>query len=227
MAWQNPKLDWVTNPKNPVAEDFNRIEGNIDFLKTDIETKKGAIVDALNEVGISADLTDTHAQLAGKIMAAEKTGVVLTPGTADVSIPKGIYDTGGGKVIGDPDLIAGNIKQGINIFGVAGNVVPDFLDEDWYAKVPMSNYNSSSGSYPYTILSVTGKGFVIADTATSYSGGDIQIKLDNVVILSSVGLGEMKSRFLLWRFNNSLVVSAPYVNPDLGPGRIVLYCLDN
>ena len=223
MTWQNPKTDWVTNPKNPIAEDFNRIEGNIDFLKQDIETKKGAIVDALNEVGISADLTDTHAQLAGKIMAAEKTGVVLTPGAADVPIPKGIYDTGGGKVIGDPDLIAGNIKQGINIFGVEGNVVPDFLDEDWYAKVPMSNYNSP-GSYPYTILSVTGKGFAIADIATSYSDDSIQIKIDGEIILSSIFLRRMKSRFLLWRFNNSLVVSAPYVS---GPGRIVLYCLDN
>jgi len=49
MTWQNPKTDWVTNPKNPIAEDFNRIEGNIDFLKQEIETKKGAIVDALND----------------------------------------------------------------------------------------------------------------------------------------------------------------------------------
>jgi hypothetical protein len=223
MSWQNPKLDWKTNPHNPIPDDFNRIEGNIDFLKTDIETKKGAIVNALNAVGISASLTDSYAELSAKIAAAEKVGVVLTPGTTDVPIPKGIYNIGGGKVLGDPDLIAGNIKQGINIFGVAGNVVPDFLDEDWYAKVPMSNYNSP-GSYPYTILSVTGKGFAIADIATSYSDDAVQIEIDGEIILGSIFLRRMKSRFLLWRFNNSLVVSAPY---DSGPGRIVLYCLDN
>jgi hypothetical protein len=67
MAWQQPKTDWVINPKSPVGEDFNRIEGNIDFLKADIETKKGVIVDAMNDVGMEADITDTHADLAQKI----------------------------------------------------------------------------------------------------------------------------------------------------------------
>jgi hypothetical protein len=119
--WENPKLDWKTNPHNPIKDDFNRIEGNIDFLKTDIETKKGAIVDALNDVGIFAALADTHAQLAGKIMAAEKTGIVLTPGMADVPIPKGIYDIGGGKVIGDSNLKSSNILIGKSIFGVEGS----------------------------------------------------------------------------------------------------------
>ena len=52
MPWINPKTDWVTNPKNPRSEDLNRIEGNIAFLKQDIETKKGSIVDALALVGL-------------------------------------------------------------------------------------------------------------------------------------------------------------------------------
>lgn len=48
MAWQNPKTDWETNPKSPTAVDFNRIEGNTAFLLTEIETKKGLLVDAIN-----------------------------------------------------------------------------------------------------------------------------------------------------------------------------------
>lgn len=119
MAWQNPKTDWVTNPKNPIAEDFNRIEGNIDFLKQEIETKKGAIVDALNEVGISADLTDTHAQLAGKITSANQGTKIITPSTANQAIPKGFH-SGQGYVIGDPDLIEDNIRHGKNIFNIVG-----------------------------------------------------------------------------------------------------------
>jgi hypothetical protein len=67
MAWTSPKLDWLTNPVNPTPTDLDRIEGNIDFLKTDIETKKGEIVDALNAVGITASLTDTYAELATKL----------------------------------------------------------------------------------------------------------------------------------------------------------------
>jgi hypothetical protein len=121
MPWITPKTDWDTNPTNPLPSDFNRIEGNIDFLSTDIETKKGLIVDALNSVGIATLIADTHVQLASKITGAKKTGISITPGTSNKEIPKGIYDTGGGTVLGDPDLISANIKAGINIFGVAGN----------------------------------------------------------------------------------------------------------
>ena len=39
MAWQNPKTDWVTNPKNPDETDFNRIEGNIAYLIDELDTK--------------------------------------------------------------------------------------------------------------------------------------------------------------------------------------------
>lgn len=121
MPWTNPKTDWDTNPTNPLPSDFNRIEGNIDYLKTDIETKKGLIVDALNSVGIAALIADTHVQLASKITGAKKTGISITPGTVNQEIPKGIYDTGDGTVLGDPDLISANIKSGINIFGVVGS----------------------------------------------------------------------------------------------------------
>jgi hypothetical protein len=200
MSWQNPKLDWKTNPHNPIPDDFNRIESNIDFLKSDIETKKGAIVDALNAVGISASLTDTHAELSAKIAAAEKTGIVLTPGTADVPIPKGIYNIGGGKVLGDPDLIAGNIKQGINIFGVAGNVVPDFLDEDWFNKTPKTNDNSTTGDI--IIWSISGKGILI-----SY----VLQKDYSLIYIDGVNIGEAVSqnfngRLLLFPFQSSLQI---------------------
>ena len=67
MSWLTPKTDWTVNPKAPGPADFNRIEGNIDFLKTDIETKKGLIVDALNSIDIEADISDTFAELAAAI----------------------------------------------------------------------------------------------------------------------------------------------------------------
>jgi len=121
MPWQNPKLDWDTNPINPTSIDLNRIEENIDFLNIDIETKKGLIVDALSSVGIAALIADTHVQIASKIIAAKKTGVSITPGTANQVIPSGIYGTGSGVVIGDADLVSANIKAEANIFGVAGN----------------------------------------------------------------------------------------------------------
>jgi hypothetical protein len=72
MTWQAPKLSWKTNPTNPVPDDFNRIEGNIAFLKEEIETKKGVIAEAINDMNQPATITDTHAQLAAKIRDISK-----------------------------------------------------------------------------------------------------------------------------------------------------------
>lgn len=46
----------------------------------------------------------------------------ITPGAADKAIPDG-YIAPGSKVVGDPDLIPGNIRSGKDIFGVVGNVI--------------------------------------------------------------------------------------------------------
>lgn len=43
----------------------------------------------------------------------------ITPGATNQSIPAG-YHNGSGVVAGDPDLVAGNIKSGANVFGIDG-----------------------------------------------------------------------------------------------------------
>lgn len=55
--------------------------------------------------------------------------VAITPGTVQQAIAAG-YHNGGGYVAGDTDLVAGNIKKGVNIFGVDGaiNVAPFSFD---------------------------------------------------------------------------------------------------
>lgn len=45
----------------------------------------------------------------------------ITPGTANQTIPQGRYLSGSQTILGDQDLIAGNIKEGVSIFGVTGN----------------------------------------------------------------------------------------------------------
>jgi hypothetical protein len=49
-----------------------------------------------------------------------KGAVTYTPGTADQTVAAG-YHNGAGKVEGDADLVAGNIKSGVDIFGVTGS----------------------------------------------------------------------------------------------------------
>lgn len=48
----------------------------------------------------------------------------LSPSTTNQPIPAGYYN-GSGFVLGDVDLVAGNIKNGVNIFGVAGTYTSD------------------------------------------------------------------------------------------------------
>jgi hypothetical protein len=47
----------------------------------------------------------------------------FTPGTSNQTIGAGQYLSGTQTILGDPDLIASNIRSGKNIFGVAGNLV--------------------------------------------------------------------------------------------------------
>ena len=45
----------------------------------------------------------------------------ITPSTADQTISSGLYLTGAQTIKGDANLVAGNIKSGVSIFGVAGS----------------------------------------------------------------------------------------------------------
>ncbi len=67
MSWKPPKTDWDVNPINPRAADYNRIEGNIEFLKNEIEVKKGAIVDAVNTKRVNVTLENSYAEIADAI----------------------------------------------------------------------------------------------------------------------------------------------------------------
>ena len=51
---------------------------------------------------------------------ASKAAATYTPGTADQTIASGQYLSGTQTVKGDANLVAGNIKSGVSIFGVAG-----------------------------------------------------------------------------------------------------------
>lgn len=47
--------------------------------------------------------------------------VAITPGTTAQTIPAGFHN-GAGSVAGDPDLVAANLKIGVNLFGVTGTL---------------------------------------------------------------------------------------------------------
>ena len=57
---------------------------------------------------------------------ADRGAVTITPGTTDQEIAAGYHD-GSGKVVGDPDLVAGNVVRGVSLFGVTGTAMSNEL----------------------------------------------------------------------------------------------------
>ena len=55
-----------------------------------------------------------------KNVGTAKAAATITPTTTNQTIAAGTYCTGAQTIAGDPDLVAGNIKKGVSIFGVTG-----------------------------------------------------------------------------------------------------------
>lgn len=66
-------------------------------------------------------------KITGTMPSKVGSSTVITPSTSDQTIPQGYYGgaAGDGKVLGDADLVAGNIKKDISIFGVTGTYQGD------------------------------------------------------------------------------------------------------
>ena len=112
-----------------------------------------------------------------------KGAATITPGTSDQTIASGTYLTGAQTIKGDANLVAGNIKSGVSIFGVAGSFAGSggggssnnnceayhitsasaTLNFKTTGTVKVWGYGYQSGSYMGTHYSFVGDGY--------YSGG--------------------------------------------------------
>lgn len=73
--------------------------------------------DGLSSVAVGA-ISKTYVGSSVPKQAAQ----TITPGTTDKTIASGKYLTGTQTIKGDANLLAGNIKSGVSIFGVAGTM---------------------------------------------------------------------------------------------------------
>lgn len=87
-----------------------------------------------------------------------------TPTTSNQSIPAGY--TSGGTVAGDADLVAGNIKNGVNLFGVAGTYASggNFSQPTLYAG------NLDSPTVGVANVNYTGSGIAYLNSPNRYFG---------------------------------------------------------
>ena len=64
-----------------------------------------------------------------------KAAATITPGTSNQTIASGTYLTGGQTILGDANLVAGNIKAGVSVFSVQGSLSAATISQDGVTKV--------------------------------------------------------------------------------------------
>ena len=108
-----------------------------------------------------------------------KGAATITPGTSDQTIASGTYLTGAQTIKGDANLVAGNIKSGVSIFGVAGSFAgsggggssdnnceayhitsaSDVLSFKGTGTVKVWGYGSKKSNYTTTVYAFVGDGY--------------------------------------------------------------------
>ena len=108
----------------------------------------------------------------------------ITPGTTDQTIASGKYLTGTQTILGDADLVAGNIKKDVQIFGVTGTYegasLPDATGE-YFGTGGVTEISFTVDSSPYSAEDgMTWSEFVVS----SYNDGKIGINSTGVTYTS-------------------------------------------
>lgn len=94
----------------------------------------GATLSGGNELRSGVKAVDASGTLITGSMA-EKSAQTYTPTTSDQTIPANQYLAGVQTIKGDANLIASNIKSGVSIFSVAGNLAVPTISQDSTTKV--------------------------------------------------------------------------------------------
>lgn len=133
-------------------------------------------------------VTANHVQSAGytsggttseTLTIPTKAGTTITPGTSrKTAVSSGYLTTGAVYVAGDANLKAENIKSGVSIFGVSGNLKQQGKIHIYWSGTP------SGGNFTlrYNDPNMTEKTAVLTPTASSV---DIEVPLNGWVIISS------------------------------------------
>ena len=131
LSAQTPSSATASQPEgyyaafNLSAVDADLVAGNI---KNGVEMfgVTGTVIESSGDAAAGDVLTGktfSNATAAGVAGAMPNNGAVnISPGSSDQTIAAG-YHNGSGIVAGDGDLVAANIKSGMQLFGVTGTVI--------------------------------------------------------------------------------------------------------
>lgn len=123
-----PNTEITLTPAIEVNSSTGLISVTISGSRTLIPTVTAGYISSGAEGTISVSGSASE-QLTGKAAAT------YTPTTTDQTIAAGQYLTGAQTIKGDVNLLASNIKSGVSIFGVAGNLTTATVSQDAVTKV--------------------------------------------------------------------------------------------
>ena len=125
-------LPTLSNPGN--AADLRSGKQLIDQSGNKITGTLATVTQATPSITVNSAglITASATQSAGYVASGTKSATkqlptksaaTITPGTSNQTIAAGSYLTGTQTIKGDSNLVAGNIKSGVSIFGVSGSYV--------------------------------------------------------------------------------------------------------
>ncbi|MCB8818336.1 beta strand repeat-containing protein [Desulfosporosinus shakirovi] len=165
------------------AGNYNTIQSNL--------TVTAPIVIPIDKVLAGVTIAGQTGTMINKVGS----GTVITPGTTDKTIPQGYYDgtISAGKVQGDADLKAENIKSGVNIFGVTGTITPT-VDVFDYVIGAVSEYEVYSDNTQNTTPvrytdPTTIKSFKVSASGTLQTIFSIQGNVSGRIYVNGIGTG--------------------------------------
>lgn len=130
-------------PENPTLNDFTNAINSI--YNTELESSSASA----DEILLGKTAYVNNQRLVGTIPTNKCSGTTITPGTANIIIPKG-YNSDAVTVAGDSDLEPWNIVEGRKIFGVTGTATTSAKEARGYYNVDQNNVKTSS-SWTITI----------------------------------------------------------------------------
>lgn len=162
------------------------------YYPEDVSKSVAAAEQAVPGISVSSNglITASAAQSEGYVSAGTKSSTqqlatqaaaTITPGTAaKTAVAAGRYTTGAVQVAGDANLAAGNIKSGVSIFGVTGNlsamepvsltIVPNGRSYDLYAYGQSGVIKSTGNTSQKTYNIYKNCPFILASNSMGTSG---------------------------------------------------------